>query len=83
MRPSRPPGIRSGWSIGVYAPRSLPDACPRLRPVRVAMGLWRDVRATYHEDFQGFPLTTFAVTALPLTPERVLEAVRRKRAEQT
>jgi hypothetical protein len=30
----------------------------------VAMGILRDVRATYHEDFQGFTLTTFDGTTV-------------------
>jgi hypothetical protein len=32
----------------------------------VALGILRDLRATYHEDFQGFSLTTFAGTLITI-----------------
>lgn len=32
----------------------------------VVIGLLCDLRATYHEDFQGFPLTTFAGTIITI-----------------
>lgn len=32
----------------------------------VALGSWRDVRATYHEGFQGFPLTIWDGTTLTM-----------------
>jgi hypothetical protein len=32
----------------------------------VALGILRDVRATYHEDFQGFSRTTFDGTTITI-----------------